>query len=958
MSFLRDLIPDTGETCLARLRHDGRFAHSWVDLWDDQAVLDAAVPWLKEGHDVYFAMASFTKKKRRQDNVDRVKCLWLDIDAGERKYAKHGDKVYKTAKDALKDFQDWMTWGAVPAPTYIVSSGHGWHVYWGLTESVDVATWRRLNAGLISLAKEGDLRIDAGATKNYAGVLRVPGTVHQRSGKTVKAIYSGDLLTVDTLMAALPVPAPEPTSVLGAKPAHLQNITPEKTPDWDSFGSSFGRILNRSKTYDPDDKRTGCEQLWLIATDQDRTEEPLWRAGLSITENCDDPGRWGHLISSAYHNYSPDETDEKRAPLAGKPYTCSAFDDLNPGVCKHCPHQGKITSPIQLGRYVKTEDSYDDLKDNAPEKPEPDLGDEAPFDAEAVWESIDPLDWKPPFPYARKKGGGIVRKSQEGEDAVVFDYDLVCTDRTYSAEHGEVLCFDVYLPNDAKRSFQLPMSLLSSDDKLIAEVARYGVIAVTKADKILMGNFLRACAKNLVADVAANETVDAMGWTPDTTAFVLGTTRYEKGARRRAAVSDAALPLSESTDLRGTYDRFTDWADNVAMYNHKGMEPAQFLLAASLAGPLYRLQGENGPTLHVYSHETGLGKTAATRVALSIWGRPKRSGHKLGLESTAKDTENSLRTRLTMHNSIPMSIDEVTDLDDQRLRSLIYEFTQGTEKQRATANGGLSALGGTWDTCMFTTGNKSLFDRLGADSNREALFARFIEVDFSANKSLREHYTVRQIDDNLQSIYQDCFGVAGHIFATWMTANQEEVGRIMTSVTEYLDSKIEFAQGERYWRAAMVCTLTAARIGHDLGMWDWTAKSLVPYVRKLITSHRRDTEELSEVQDETLGGYFLQCQDALVTTDAQGRILDSKIPRQRVAIRIDNRTREVAIVKYDLDQWAKSTGRNLRELHKYLRSRGAEEARVEMLAGADSREAVAAKAACWVLPISALDGGI
>src|SRR5207253_4128616 len=65
----------------------------------------------------------------------------------------------------------------------------------------------------------------------------------------------------------------------------------------------------------------------------------------------------GHEWSSGYDGYTPEETQKKLDQWRSKaegPTTCARFAALNPAGCQGCPHQGKITSPIVLGRRSHT----------------------------------------------------------------------------------------------------------------------------------------------------------------------------------------------------------------------------------------------------------------------------------------------------------------------------------------------------------------------------------------------------------------------------------------------------------------------------------------------------------------------------------------------------------------------------------------------------------------------------
>ena len=79
----------------------------------------------KKDSDVYVALATFKTEKRAKTNIQQLKTLFLDIDCGEKK-----DYPTKTeARTALKEFYKRHQ---LPAPSILVDSGRGWHVYWVL----------------------------------------------------------------------------------------------------------------------------------------------------------------------------------------------------------------------------------------------------------------------------------------------------------------------------------------------------------------------------------------------------------------------------------------------------------------------------------------------------------------------------------------------------------------------------------------------------------------------------------------------------------------------------------------------------------------------------------------------------------------------------------------------------------------------------------------------------------
>jgi hypothetical protein len=84
----------------------------------------------------------------------------------------------------------------------------------------------------------------------------------------------------------------------------------------------------------------------------------LWRAALSVAVHCVDGATAIHAISEGHEGYDPEETERKAAKTKG-PYTCDAFEKINPGGCSGCPHLGKLKSPITLGQEIIEADPED-----------------------------------------------------------------------------------------------------------------------------------------------------------------------------------------------------------------------------------------------------------------------------------------------------------------------------------------------------------------------------------------------------------------------------------------------------------------------------------------------------------------------------------------------------------------------------------------------------------------------
>jgi len=127
---------------------EGGFLEIAIDFREaryfDQAHLSEAVAFAREmassGHDIHFGPAVREKDlgsaRSGQDNVFWTKCFWVDIDSPDKSLT--ADEKRAASKLLLDQFLERLgVYGF--APSYIISSGHGYHVYFVI---------RRIHQGL------------------------------------------------------------------------------------------------------------------------------------------------------------------------------------------------------------------------------------------------------------------------------------------------------------------------------------------------------------------------------------------------------------------------------------------------------------------------------------------------------------------------------------------------------------------------------------------------------------------------------------------------------------------------------------------------------------------------------------------------------------------------------------------------------------------------------------------
>lgn len=208
------------------------------------------------------------------------------------------------------------------------------------------------------------------------------------------------------------------------------------------------------------------------------------------------------------------------------PYRCTTFDENEGGICPDCPHWGKISSPIALGRRVsEAEINEDGTYAN-------DFGDQqlqtghATLVEKLACQDVSTQHVIPlyPRPYFRGSNGGVyVRNiSQDGEvdEHVIYHHDVYVTQRILDVEAGETVVCRIHLPKDGVREFTMPLTAMTSREEFRKNMAMQGV-AVPRIDDLMqyMITWVNELQTTSTADTAHRQ----FGWADETmNAFIVG----------------------------------------------------------------------------------------------------------------------------------------------------------------------------------------------------------------------------------------------------------------------------------------------------------------------------------------------------------------------------------------------------------------------------------------------------
>jgi hypothetical protein len=324
-AFYADILPKQGYFCLFLIPES---RHIWAESHEE---LTALTEQYADRTGLYCGTTAFeTIANRKQANVLALRSLRLDIDAGAKKYAKDPDHTYPTQLEALAAFAAFTKASGL-APSYLIASGEGLHVYYCLADDVTPAVWLPMAEGLAQLTTEHGLKVDSTVTKDTVRILRPPGSMHG-NGKLVTILKrTGRVYQPSELPSAMVLPAP--------------SSAPRRSSINDDIvgsGAFQGPPSSALKVAEH------CGALREVAQSRGDVSEPLWRAMIGLVKRTVEGLDIAHEWSSGYDGYDSYEVERKFNAWSTGPTTCSEFAKHSTA-CSSCGYRGKVKSPIMLG---------------------------------------------------------------------------------------------------------------------------------------------------------------------------------------------------------------------------------------------------------------------------------------------------------------------------------------------------------------------------------------------------------------------------------------------------------------------------------------------------------------------------------------------------------------------------------------------------------------------------------
>lgn len=892
LEFLAEVLPAPGNGyyCACELTTRKKEHFYSKNLEDLQPVVDA---WDKSDYNIYFALHTFENNESREaDNARFVKALFLDLD---------GYATKKAAAQALGAFLEKTGLDQFGSP-WVVGSGGGIHVYWPLTETVPKEVWKPIATNFKRLCKQEQMRIDMTVTADAARVLRYPGTRNHKQKydkpRPVRILKTGDRFDLqafgDHINGQLreEFKALKPAQLLGKRPTNAEHKS--KVRLFNDSVTEFELLLDKTE------KGAGCAQLqyYIDNADEDGME-PLWRGVLSWAKVCADGQEYAEWLSDL-HPYTRERMHTKLAEIKG-PYPCVKMDDENPGVCGSCPHKGKITNPLILGRKVVEDTEHKEITLGPVQTPL----DEDEFEGhEEVADIPEPAlvptqtVVRPPAPrgfiYGKSGGVYIQKKDKDGngeeftKEIQVLPYDLFVVDILKQEDH---IVHMVANRPDGAVNITLPQKAVVSKDETVKVLASQNIIAsYGKNNDNNLFDYVRASVEEASLNKKAIVVPTQCGWQKDGS-FVYNNRVFGADGSEVTIPMPGLENINNNTNGHGT---LAGWRKFWNMMIAKKMFHMLALCLDSFGAPLMRWTEYDGFVWHIGSTQSGTGKSLTLSAKAGVWGHPVKFRTSKGTSPVA------MQNRLGLLNSLPLLIDEITARQRKDMEwapAFIFDVTEGQGKERMESGANKERLNNSvWASTCTMTSNTHLTDYMAGARAHSSYGELLRMLEWTPTEAL----VWTDEERGLLKYLQQNYGVAGEAWVRWLVCNQETVKRVMNTVHERLKKELAFVDDERYWHAACTQVVSAGVLlgSKYAGILDVPISHVVAALKDVVARNRKNLQGSTRSAEDVLNAYTREHygafivvrreEKAILASWGNGDTVDKSITRSKVLGRVEH----------------------------------------------------------------------
>ena len=270
----------------------------------------------------------------------------------------------------------------------------------------------------------------------------------------------------------------------------------------------------------------------------------------------------------------------------------------------------------------------------------------------------------------------VLATGPQGKIYEVIGHPLFPTARYVNIETGSELLDLSYKMDGRWKKVRLIDRKMISQAKTITALSEYGLnITSENAKDVVL--YLAEMDKRNRDHIEKKETVNHLGWVEGRgfSPYIDGV-EYDSGGKFADAYA--------AVQAKGSFDIWKETAAKV-MTGEESL-PARIVLAASVASVMLKWTSNQPFIVHLWSSESGTGKTVSCMLAASVWADPS-----IGLYMRSMNATRVANEQLAgFCNNLPLILDELQTVNRaQDLDEIIYTLCEGTGRARGAREGGL-----------------------------------------------------------------------------------------------------------------------------------------------------------------------------------------------------------------------------------------------------------------------------
>ena len=368
-----------------------------------------------------------------------------------------------------------------------------------------------------------------------------------------------------------------------------------------------------------------------------------------------------------------------------------------------------------------------------------------------------------------------------------------------------------YFKSATWQTITVDRSVCANANKIVDTLSQFG-IEVTSDNAKNMVRYISECVGLNPLTLNPKKSINRLGWVGSSFTPYAEDIRYEGDMDYEV--------IFRNVNETGSFET---WKDLCAGLRQN--IPLRMMMAASFASVLLEPLKILPFVLHVWG-TTGTCKTVALMVAMSIWGNPKMGG----LVKTMNMTKNAIMRNASFLCSIPFAGDELQTIKDKwqgNFDQLIYQITEGVDRGRARAYGGVEETR-TWKNSFLFTGEEPITKANSGGGSKN----RVIEIAIDGPL----------VDDghHVSNVVQENYGFAGRKFVEYL--QEQETEKVVERYRAIFDELCRLDTTDKQ-AMAMACILLADEIAVKLFFTEEQALRVEQVKQYLQSAYEVDVAE-------------------------------------------------------------------------------------------------------------------